>query len=103
MILRPAPVQISTFTWDPRTRTLSAEASELPPFGRVYDDACDVGFTVLGHHAEVVFALQEEHRDREGDVTHWTFVPAKPGERSRVTTAIKLGAPPAVSIVVWND
>lgn len=46
--------QISTdkFTWDAEKRRFIAEASELRKFqfGQVYDDACDVGFTLVSAH-----------------------------------------------------
>lgn len=74
--------RISTdrFTYHPADRAFTAEASELGGLrlGRVYPDACDVGFTLVsartGRAVRVILAHTE--RDREGD-TLWTdFAPA---------------------------
>lgn len=60
----------------------TAEASDLKNLsgggfrlGRVYDDACDVGFTMVSHHTgkEVVFRLEHREMDREGDLLWWDF------------------------------
>lgn len=81
MILRPTPVSLRNFTLsaDERGRCLLvAEASSLPSFGRVYDDACDEGLTVVSHHTgrEVVYGVSDEVKDREGDIAYWTLIPA---------------------------
>jgi hypothetical protein len=43
--------------------------------GRLYDDSADAGFVMVSEKtgAEVVFLVDGEHRDHEGDITHWTF------------------------------
>ena len=77
-------VHLSTdFTYDPTTKTFSAEASDFVerlsrgPFDRLYDDACDEGFTIHSAttHYEVTFYVDAVHRDRDGDITHWTMKP----------------------------
>lgn len=89
MILAPAPVSYRQLSWDSTRRAFIADASDLKGLGRVYDDACDEGFTVVGKTGrEVVFVLDDEKRDDEGEVHYWTFVPARPGDRTLVASAI---------------
>lgn len=73
-ILKPAPVSIRQFSFSKDTQTFSAEISSTGGLGRVYDDACDTGLTVIGEGREVVFVVHEEHRDSEGDLTHWDLL-----------------------------
>ncbi len=47
-------------------------------FGRLYDDACDVGFAVRSHLTGklVAFYLDREDRDGSGeDIYGWNFLP----------------------------
>lgn len=78
-VLRPTPIVTTThLTWDRPTRRFTAEASDLGPalgrggFGRVYDDACDIGFTMVSARtgAEAVFAVQHEEIV-DGDLLYW--------------------------------
>jgi hypothetical protein len=74
--LRPSPVTTRLFDYDPKTRTFSAEASDLRVgFGRVWADSCDEGLTMVSATTgrEVVFVVQDEVRDREGDTLYWTL------------------------------
>lgn len=75
MILRPAPVHSDRFFW--RQGNGVADISDLAGFGRVYDDAVDMGLTVISTRtrSEKVFVVSDEHRDDEGDLTHWTLAP----------------------------
>lgn len=77
-LLRPAPVSMERFTF--HSGILVAEISDLRniSFERVWDDACDVGLTIISHHTrrEVVYTAQEQ-RDREGELTHWVCTPAR--------------------------
>jgi hypothetical protein len=72
-----------------------ADASELgkapgvPPFSRVWDDACDVGFVVQGCSRAVVFTLTKEERDADGDVRGWWFA--------------SHGVVPEVKVLIAND
>lgn len=77
------------FSYDAATSTFSAEVSSTNGLHRVYDDACDVGLTLVSSRTgrEVVFVVTDEHRDGEGDVTHWTLR--------------ALGAP--YRMTLWND
>lgn len=79
-VLRPAPVSTRQFSLDPSTRRLVAEISSTNGFGRVYDDACDVGLTLVGPTgSEVVYVVSSERRDADGDIVDWTLVPANAG------------------------
>lgn len=73
------------FSWD-RCNGV-AEATDLcptpsrtpvyeQPWARVWSDAADVGFNVRSNRTGRVelFTLRTEHKDDDGDVTHWTFV-----------------------------
>lgn len=96
-LLHPNPVSTDRFTFDHDTRTFVAEASDfgslrdrlatnglVGPFGRVYDDACDIGLTLVSHVSgtRVVFAVEHEERDREGDLLYWDLLPAQLHERT---------------------
>ena len=73
--LRPAPVGTGQFHYDAHTRTFTAEASDTNGLGRVWDDAADEGLTLVSSRTgrERVFVVTDEHRDADGDVTHWTL------------------------------
>lgn len=79
MLLHPNPVPATQFTWVPAERLFVAEASEVGGFGRVWDDACDEGLTLISRHdaSEVVFAIHHEQRDGEGDILYWDLRPAR--------------------------
>lgn len=73
-ILKPAPVSISQFSFSKALGSFTAEISSTNGFERTHDDACDVGLTVIGTTGrEIVFVVNGEHRDGEGDLTHWTL------------------------------
>lgn len=80
MILQPSPISSSKFTYSKETFT--AEASDLRNIrlGKVYDDACDLGFTIVsektGKHA--VFAEHAEIQNGE-ELGGWEFVCITPG------------------------
>jgi hypothetical protein len=95
-LLSPNPVQASLFTWDAPTRTFSADISDLPGrgFGRVWDDACDEGLTLISRfpgRQPAVFAVSHEERDRDGDVRWWDLSPADPRRD------------PGFAVRIWND
>jgi len=70
MILKPAPVSSSHFSF--KNNVFIAELSEVPVkhFQRVFDDACDLGFTIIsaktGNH--VVFAIDRYELDADDDL-----------------------------------
>ena len=73
----PSRVDSNLFTY--KDKVFSAEVSDLRDFrpGRIYPDAADVGFIMVSSktRSEAIFYLEKEHRDRENDITHWTFKP----------------------------
>lgn len=89
MILKPNPVSMRQFSYDDRTRTFTADMSDTRGLGRVYDDACDDGLTIVSpvSGAERVFVVQSVERDREGDVTRWLLASLEGGFR----------------MILWND
>jgi hypothetical protein len=75
-----SPVQVELFSVLNRTKSFSAELSDLRGyqiFQRLYDDACDVGFNIenrkTGNVITVVFSSTETNED--GEVICHTFVP----------------------------
>lgn len=90
--LRPTPVSTRSITFDRDANLLVAEMSSLrnPSFDRVFDDACDVGLTVVSHWTdrEVVYALENEVRDGEGDLMYWDLIPANRAEQFLPTLRI---------------
>lgn len=79
-LLKPCPIFTDAFHYDGATNTFTAEASGLPRMGRVYDDACDVGYTLISERTgrEVVFVVTHEERDREGELLWTDLTPARP-------------------------
>lgn len=81
MILNPSPISSSKFSF--KNNKFSAEASELNGFSldRVYNDACDEGFTIISEKTGkgAVFALYNHEEDREGDLVAWIFKCVTPG------------------------
>ena len=82
MILNPAPISSNKFQYCSKSNSFIAEASELRGFklGRVYDDACDEGFSIVSEKTgkSAVFALVAEiiHNEELGG---WNFVCVTPG------------------------
>lgn len=71
-LLNPSPLPTSRFTWVPAEGLFVAEASDLGRdfrLGQVYDDACDVGLTLVSHvtGARRVFVHTHTERDGEGE------------------------------------
>ena len=81
MLLKPVPISSTKFLF--RKNTFIGEASELKDLklGRVYDDACDMGFTIISEKTGkgVVFAQTEDTLDAEGDLLSINFVSVTPG------------------------
>jgi hypothetical protein len=70
-------ISSSYFYWNKDTKNFSAEASELPKnfsLRKIYDDACDVGFSMVSTRTgrSVKFRLEKEIKN-EGDVLSWEF------------------------------
>lgn len=77
MILKPAPVSTRRFSVA-KDGTLVAEISDLNGYGRVYDDACDVGLTLVSHKTgrQIVFVVEHQERDREWELLFEDLLPA---------------------------
>lgn len=75
--LYPAPVSTRQFHFDKDARLFIGEISSTHGFGRVWNDSCDEGLTLVsartGKH--VTFAIVETIRDADGDITQWMLRP----------------------------
>lgn len=93
MILKPSPLSSRHFHYIPAKNMLVAEMSDFGrsfDFGRVYDDACDIGLTIRSERTgrEIVFAVEHIERDREGDLLYWTLRPVNRNEWAAGTVRI---------------
>lgn len=85
-ILKPTTVSSDKFTWYKETDkgfVGSTEISDLGrnfEFGRVYDDACDEGLTIVSAKTGLgtVWAI-DGHDEREGDIMGWHLKCVTPG------------------------
>jgi hypothetical protein len=81
MLLKPAPISSSKFAFS--RGAFVAEVSDMRDLklGRVYDDAGDMGFTIISEKTgnAVVFAQTEDTLDKEGDLFSINFVAVTPG------------------------
>lgn len=88
------------FSYDKKTKTFSTEASSLGRgvsfLKQLWNDSADTGFGIKSEKTGEValFTLQQEHRDREGDLTHWTFTVYNPKRDSKLS---------GLKVVVFND
>jgi hypothetical protein len=87
-LLKPRPTTSRRFSLI--DGKLVAEMSDVGPLGRVWDDACDEGLTVVSHRTdrEVVYAVESYHRDAEGELMYVDLLPAKLGERHLPTVRL---------------
>jgi hypothetical protein len=81
-VLHPTPVSTDRFTFSAAEGLFVAELSDLGRnfrFGQIYDDACDVGLTLVSAKSgrEIVFAVEHEERDREGDLLWIDLAPVR--------------------------
>lgn len=77
--------QVSTdrFNWHKDLKTFTAEASDFngtgifeQMFGRLFQDACDVGFELVSQRTGKKISMYLSRRATdEGDVTFWEFKP----------------------------
>jgi hypothetical protein len=77
-LLRPTPLRQERFTWDRENNLLVAEHSDLgsPRFGQVYNDACDVGITIVSPSGREVPYHGSGEDMQEGEIMGWRFEPA---------------------------
>lgn len=74
-LLEPAPVSSSQLTYNAASKLFSAFASDTNGFGRVWNDSCDEGLTVVSSKTgkRVVFVVEDVAHDDEGDLTYWSL------------------------------
>lgn len=70
-----------------------AEISDFGPgfqFERVYDDACDVGFTMVNKKTggECVFVLDREERNKDQEILMWHFVSVTPRHKDKCRATV---------------
>jgi hypothetical protein len=75
MLLNPPSISTERFLYLDTEKVFAAEASDLGSdfeLGRVYDDAADVGFTLVSQRTgdRLVFVLYQQHRDGEGELLY---------------------------------
>jgi hypothetical protein len=93
MLLRPTPISTDRFIWlgYECERLFVADASDLMdlPMSRVYDDACDEGYTLVsaktGKEVVVVVEKIEKH---DGDLIFWELVPVDSKYRGKFAVRI---------------
>lgn len=93
MILSPNPVPATQMTWIPNQQQFVTEMSQIRGFGRVYDDACDEGLTLVSRYSdrpEIVFAVEHVERDNDGDTLYWDLKPASLADRNRVRFSVRV-------------
>lgn len=82
MILNPSPISSDKFIYSSESKSFIADASDLEGFklGRVYDDACDEGFSIVSKKTgnSAVFAFEGQIIDNE-ELGGWNFVCVTPG------------------------
>jgi hypothetical protein len=92
-------MQVPIHPIDRFTRHENSLIAEVSDFGnnfagRVFDDACDIGFEVQGRTHKVLFTHSSDIV-RDGEVQGWVFTP---------TFSIdKLNAGPITKVTVFND
>jgi hypothetical protein len=78
MLLSPTAIRTDRLVYVKGENLLVGEASDLPDPSRVWDDACDIGYTIVSHRTgrEVIYAGHQV-AERDGDVIYWDYMPAK--------------------------
>ena len=77
-VLSPPTINTNRFSWHSAEKLFIAEASDLQlNLGRVYDDACDIGFSLESARTgdTLVCAETAHERDGEGDLLWTEFTP----------------------------
>jgi len=96
-MLKPTRVNSNQFSYNAGNGKFVAEISDFGPdfqFGRVYDDACDEGLTLVSARTQrdLVFVIERREVDDEGDLIAWHLVPASGQEGM-----------PKCSMIIFND
>jgi len=83
MLLHPKPTMSTRFTWIGDERMFVADLSDIGFLDRVYDDACDVGLTLISRYdgREMVFVVSHVERGgedwRDNEILWWDLEPAR--------------------------
>lgn len=73
------PTNFPSMSYNAKTRTFAIEDSMLCHSkiipSRVWNDACDVGYTLVSHRTgkEVAMAMDDVLRDADGDIQAWVY------------------------------
>lgn len=93
-LLTPLPVKADRFTWMPGERMFVAEISDIGGyFERVWDDSIDVGLTLQSRYPgreDIVFVIEHQECDREGDILYWDLKPALLSVRKKVNFTVRV-------------
>lgn len=94
--LTPKPVSTKQLTWLPLEHRYIGDISDTNGFGRVFDDACDEGLTLVSAvtGCQVVFAVDRTFYDSEGNITHWGLVAVGGDAYSSLR---------AITVTIFND
>ena len=97
------PISSEYFTYDSKDKTFSVWISDTNgklDWKQLYDDACDIGFSMMSESSGKVatFSLLEavSTGDADDEVTHWIFEPTH--ESVQENPQLK-----GVKVIVWND
>lgn len=96
----PAQHLSQQFDYDHDTNTFTAWASELGSrmFGQLFEDACDVGLTIVSGRTGSIssFYISEEQRDDDNDISAWYLKPTN-------ETVKRFPLLKDATVVVFND
>jgi hypothetical protein len=75
MLRKPTRLHTRDLTWNPADRTFVAEASSLPDPSAAFDDACDVGYTLVSERTgrELVVVLNGRILGGEGELEYEVY------------------------------
>jgi hypothetical protein len=71
-LLRPSCIHTSRLHWHPEHRLFTADASDLPVPSRAFNDACDLGYTLISERTgrQIVVVQNGDRRDGEGELEY---------------------------------
>lgn len=86
-VLKPKPVSTRQFFYSAEHRQFVGEISSTNGLGRVYDDACDEGLTLVSARTgvEVTFVVDHTERSADGELMWWLLKPVGKGPLPQVT------------------
>ena len=68
-------------------------------FDLLYEDTIDVGIRMVSTRTNQVatYYVSKTHKDREGDVTHWTLLPIQDGPQRKNMNIMR------TKVIIFND